>query len=928
MADARPADPRPADLRLAGPAAVAWAAAAVALGAPAARSLSAAALGAFGAGLLVLAGRRRPEPSRKAVAAAAAALLCAAAAAGVAGLQRAEARAGPVEELAREHARVLVELTVGSDPRAARSGSGPPVAVLDAVVTRVTAPDGVRTRVETPVRVLAGHPGWTRLQPSTRVEAVVRLAPARGGERAIALLRPAGDTPPRVTGGPDTAQRIAGQLRAGLREVTDGLAPDARALLPGLVVGDTSRVEPDLYEAFRATDLLHLLAVSGSNLTVVLFLLIGSPARAQQAERGGLAPRLGLSLRATALGGAALTLAFVVVCRPEPSVLRAAACGAVTLLAIATGRRRSLIPALAAAVLLLVLYDPWLARSPGFLLSVLATGALLTLAPRWSAALRGRGVRPRPAEALAAAAAAQAVCAPVVAVLSARVSLVAVPCNLLAELAAGPATVLGFAALAAAPLYRPAAELLAWCAGVPAGWIAAVARGGARLPGAELGLALIHLSEPPCVGCVQERAAGVRVPHPERLAAVLHGALAAWDPSYDDPSCGSPSYGGEGDGPARVAVAGAAELLRTARAAALDAARRGGGLDSLSVSYSAVARDFVLLGPGTAHLQGDGQRHLLSCRAIADGTGTGGTGTGGSCTGGSGPGGPSVGYRKAGYRKAGDPGSRESGAWEPGRDALAVGRGAALAAVAKRGAEPVAERNATVVIAAGASGVFAHELLGHPLERDVMAGGLAGVSWREGERVCPVALDVTDDPGIPGAWGSYAYDDEGTAALPGHLVRGGTVAGFVEDAGRLRRQSFRHPPMCRMSNVCIGPGPDDPAALLASVARGYHVSRLGGGEVRADGTFSLGAVDVRRVRDGRPAEPVADAVLTGEVAAVLAGLRGIGSDFAMGSPASCAKYGQEVPVGDGGPTLLVTGVDLGPGVDPWPGPGPRPGPSG
>ncbi|MFZ3470954.1 TldD/PmbA family protein [Streptomyces sp. 4.24] len=422
-------------------------------------------------------------------------------------------------------------------------------------------------------------------------------------------------------------------------------------------------------------------------------------------------------------------------------------------------------------------------------------------------------------------------------------------------------------------------------------------------------------------------AAEVRVPHPERLAAVLHGALAAWDPSYDDPSYGSPSYGGEGDGPARVAVAEAAELLRTARAAALDAARRGGGLDSLSVSYSAVARDFVLLGPGTAHLQGDGQRHLLSCRAIADGTGAGG----------SGPGGPSVGYRKAGHRKAGHrkagaPGSRESGAWEPGRDALAVGRGAALAAVAKRRAEPVAERNATVVIAAGASGVFAHELLGHPLERDVAAGGLAGVSWREGERVCPVALDVTDDPGIPGAWGSYAYDDEGTAALPGHLVRDGTVAGFVEDAGRLRRQSFRHPPMCRMSNVCIGPGPDDPAALLASVAHGYHVSRLGGGEVRADGTFSLGAVDVRRIRDGRPAEPVADAVLTGEVAAVLAGLRGIGSDFAMGSPASCAKYGQEVPVGDGGPTLLVTGVDLGPGVDPGPGPGvdpgPGPGPSG
>ena len=134
-------------------------------------------------------------------------------------------------------------------------------------------------------------------------------------------------------------------------------------------------------------------------------------------------------------------------------------------------------------MLLLVLYDPWLARSYGFLLSVLATGALLTLAPRWSAALRRRRVPPRLAEALAAAAAAQAVCAPVVAVLSARVSLVAVPCNLLAEFAVAPATVLGFAALATAPVAMPVAEALAWCASWPAGWIADVARTGAALPG-------------------------------------------------------------------------------------------------------------------------------------------------------------------------------------------------------------------------------------------------------------------------------------------------------------------------------------------------------------------------------------------------------------------------------------------------------------
>ncbi len=165
-------------------------------------------------------------------------------------------------------------------------------------------------------------------------------------------------------------------------------------------------------------------------------------------------------------------------------MLRAAACGSVALLALATGRRRSLVPALATAVLLLVLYDPWLARSYGFLLSVLATGALLTLAPRWSEALCRHRVPPRIAEALAAAGAAQALCAPVVAVLSARVSLVAIPCNLLAEAALAPATVLGFLALAVAPVAMPLAEAVAWCAGWPAGWIARVARTGAAMPGA------------------------------------------------------------------------------------------------------------------------------------------------------------------------------------------------------------------------------------------------------------------------------------------------------------------------------------------------------------------------------------------------------------------------------------------------------------
>ncbi|MEU0097784.1 ComEC/Rec2 family competence protein [Streptomyces sp. NPDC006267] len=429
------------------------------------------------------------------MAAVGAVLLCAAAGAAVAGLHGADVRRGPLPGLAREYARIDTEVRVTSDPRTTRPAvrgnrSAPDLLLIDAEVIKVRTPDGASTRVRTPVllMVAAGdhRADWQKLLPSTRLRLGGRLSPpAHEGEHLAAVLRVDDEGAPRITGPPTWIQRAAGELRAGLRKATDGLDADARALLPGLVVGDTSRVSAELHDTFKATDLTHLLSVSGANLSVLLFLLVGPPGAALSAERRGLAPVLGLSLRGTALIGGALTLAFVVVCRPEPSVLRAAACGLITLLAIGTGRRRSLIPALAGAVVLLVLHDPWLARSYGFLLSVLATGALLTLAPRWSLALRARRVPGRLAEVLAAAAAAQAVCAPVVVVLASRVSLVAVPCNLLAEFAVAPATVLGFAALAVAPVAPPAAELLARLASWPVEWIATVARTGAGLPGAE-----------------------------------------------------------------------------------------------------------------------------------------------------------------------------------------------------------------------------------------------------------------------------------------------------------------------------------------------------------------------------------------------------------------------------------------------------------
>ncbi|MDT7653432.1 MAG: competence protein ComEC, partial [Pseudonocardiales bacterium] len=188
---------------------------------------------------------------------------------------------------------------------------------------------------------------------------------------------------------------------------------------------------------------------------------------------------------AAALSAAAV-VGFVVLARPSPSVVRAAVMGAVVLLALALGRGRSALPALAAAVLVLLLADPALAVDPGFALSVLATAALVLLAPSWADALCRRGVPAWAAEALAVPAAAFLVTAPLVAGISGEVSPIAVLANLLAVPAVAPATVLGVLAAVLSPLGAPLAQACAWAAAPAVGWLVQVADRSAAVPGAAL----------------------------------------------------------------------------------------------------------------------------------------------------------------------------------------------------------------------------------------------------------------------------------------------------------------------------------------------------------------------------------------------------------------------------------------------------------
>jgi competence protein ComEC len=300
----------------------------------------------------------------------------------------------------------------------------------------------------------------------------------------VAVLNAAGRP---AAGRAGALQRVAHTVRDRFAVTAHEVLPAGQAaMLPALVLGDTSAVTAETGREFRSAGMTHLTAVSGANVTIVCAAVLLS-ARL-------IGPRAAVLLAAVAL------VAFVIVVQPTASVLRAAVMGAIALAGMLTSRRRQAIPALAAAVLILLAVAPQLAVDAGFALSVLATGALVVIAPVWSRRLTARGC-PKPlADGLAVAVAAQLVTAPLVAGISGRFSLVAVAANLAAAPVIAPITVLGSAAAVMCVPWPPGAQLLMRFAGPEVWWVSQVAHVAAGAPAATVpvpdGLAGVLL-----VGC-------------------------------------------------------------------------------------------------------------------------------------------------------------------------------------------------------------------------------------------------------------------------------------------------------------------------------------------------------------------------------------------------------------------------------------------
>lgn len=397
-------------------------------------------------------------------------MLCGALIIGVAH-QQALARSA-VARLADESAIATVRLELTDDVSVQPAQGNRSAYVITTGRVRHVTGRGQHWVERTPVLLIATGElaeAWRGLALGTELTATVRLVPADPGDDVAAVAR--AHSPPTGVDRPRLDLRMVEQVRDGLRSAVAGGTPQQRALVPSLVLGDTQFVTPTVKEEFRATGLTHLTAVSGANLAILLAFAMT------------IARWLGVRGWWLRLIGLLGVIVFVALCRTDPSVLRAAAMGLVALAALGMSGRATGLRSLFVAMIVLLIIDPWLGRSVGFALSVLASAGIVWWARRWAAVLQ-RWMPLIVAESITVPLAAHLITLPIAAALAGQVSMIGVLTNAVAGPFVAPATVLGFAAAGIAVLNQPVAgligQLACWCS-QPILW---TAHYGAALPGA------------------------------------------------------------------------------------------------------------------------------------------------------------------------------------------------------------------------------------------------------------------------------------------------------------------------------------------------------------------------------------------------------------------------------------------------------------
>jgi len=256
--------------------------------------------------------------------------------------------------------------------------------------------------------------------------------------------------------------------------------------------------------------------------------------------------------------------------------------------------------------------------------------------------------------------------------------------------------------------------------------------------------------------------------------------------------------------------------------------------------------------------------------------------------------------------------------------AAILGEQAASEAIILLGAKQAPSGLMPVILGPAQSGILLHEAVGHPLEADFNRKGTSAYSDRIGEKVASELCTIYDSGTIPNERGAINFDDEGVSSSENLLIENGILRNYMHDrisarhfrtnpTGNGRRESYAHYPLPRMTSTYLAKGESDPEEIVGSIKKGVYCQEFSGGQVDiSNGDFVFVPTVAWLVEDGKKTVPIKNFTLIGNGPDAMSKVSMVGSDFAMSEGIwTCGKEGQNIPVGVGLPTVLISEMTVG-----------------
>ena len=208
--------------------------------------------------------------------------------------------------------------------------------------------------------------------------------------------------------------------------------------------------------------------------------------------------------------------------------------------------------------------------------------------------------------------------------------------------------------------------------------------------------------------------------------------------------------------------------------------------------------------------------------------------------------------------------------------------------------------------------VLVHEIIGHLCEADNHTDDQ--ISKYQIGYDFGMPITVYDDPGIPNAWGSIAFDDEGNEAKKVVLVENGKINDYMTSNnsskftglarnGHARCTKYNKKPIDRMTNTIMQPGSEHAEDLIHGLKDGI-IARLTGGGFMYKDFYGINVIDGLYVKNGH-VSTITNCVIRGRIGDIISHIAGISMETENMSGRGCVKKGQGIlPVSVSAPYVL------------------------